>query len=136
MSFETVRLAMQSILRNSMRSFLTVLGIVIGVGAVITMVTIGQGSSVQVAADVSTLGTNLLMIRPGQASHGPGSVAGSAASLSLKDADAIEDQIASVNVATPTASASMTVIFGNENYSTSIYWYRQPISDSPRLASG
>jgi len=103
-----------------MRSFLTVLGIVIGVAAVITMVTIGQGSSAQVAADVSSLGTNLLMVRPGQPSHGPGSTTGSAASLSLKDVDAIEAQIPGVRVATPTATTAMTAIFGNDNHTTPV----------------
>ena len=105
MLYEAVRLALQAILRNAFRSFLTVLGIVIGVSAVIAMVTVGQGSTDQVEADVSTLGTNLLMIRPGQPSQGPGSgVGGSAASLTLKDVDAIEQQIASVAVAAPSNS--------------------------------
>ncbi|WP_412048588.1 ABC transporter permease [Hoeflea sp. Naph1] len=121
MLYEAVRLALQAILRNAFRSFLTVLGIVIGVAAVIAMVTVGQGSTEQVQADVSTLGTNLLMIRPGQPSQGPGSgVGGSAASLTLKDVEAIEQQITSVVVATPSNSRSMTTIFGNVNYSTTV----------------
>ena len=121
MLYEAVRLALQAILRNAFRSFLTVLGIVIGVSAVIAMVTVGQGSTDQVEADVSTLGTNLLMIRPGQPSQGPGSgVGGSAASLTLKDVDAIEQQIASVAVAAPSNSRSMTAIFGNVNHTTTV----------------
>tara|TARA_R110002020_G_scaffold18931_28_gene65531 strand:- start:4477 stop:5691 length:1215 start_codon:yes stop_codon:yes gene_type:complete len=121
MLYEAIRLALQAILRNAFRSFLTVLGIVIGVAAVIAMVTVGQGSTDQVEADVSTLGTNLLMIRPGQPSQGPGSGAGgTAASLTLKDVDAIEEQIGSVLVATPSNSRAMTVIFGNINYSTTV----------------
>lgn len=121
MLYEAIRLALQAILRNAFRSFLTVLGIVIGVAAVIAMVTVGQGSTDQVEADVSTLGTNLLMIRPGQPSQGPGSGAGgSAASLTMKDVDAIEQQIASVAVAAPSNSRSMTAIFGNVNYSTTV----------------
>lgn len=121
MLYEAIRLALQAILRNAFRSFLTVLGIVIGVAAVIAMVTVGQGSTDQVEADVSTLGTNLLMIRPGQPSQGPGSgVGGTAASLTLKDVDAIEEQIASVAVAAPSNSRSMTAIFGNVNYSTTV----------------
>jgi putative ABC transport system permease protein len=121
MLYEAVRLALQAILRNAFRSFLTVLGIVIGVAAVIAMVTVGQGSTEQVQADVSTLGTNLLMLRPGQPSQGPGSGAGgSAASLTLKDVDAIEQQISSVAVATPSNSRSMTAIFGNVNHTTTV----------------
>jgi len=122
MLYEAVRLALQAILRNAFRSFLTVLGIVIGVAAVIAMVTVGQGSTDQVEADVSTLGTNLLMIRPGQPSQGPGSGGGggTAASLTLKDVDAIEQQISSVAVATPSNSRGMTAIYGNANYSTTM----------------
>ena len=121
MLYEAVRLALQAIMRNAFRSFLTVLGIVIGVAAVIAMVTVGQGSTDQVQADVSTLGTNLLMIRPGQPSQGPGSsVGGTAASLTLKDVDAIEQQIPSVAVATPSNSRSMTAIYGNVNYTTTV----------------
>ena len=68
---EAFKLAIRTILRNALRSFLTVLGIVIGVGAVIGMVTTGQGTTAQVAADMAKLGTNLLMVRPGQR-LGPG----------------------------------------------------------------
>lgn len=123
MFYETVRLAFQAIVRNALRSFLTALGIVIGVAAVIAMVTVGQGSTEQVEADVAKLGSNLLMVMPGQALHGPGSGPGStgfAASLTLKDVDAIEQQIASVHVATPTSSRGMTAISGNKNHSTTI----------------
>ncbi|MFX0545958.1 ABC transporter permease [Roseovarius sp. S1116L3] len=120
MFLETVRLALQAILRNAMRSFLTVLGIVIGVAAVIAMVTVGQGSTAQVQSDVSKLGTNLLMIRPGQAQSGPGGAPVSAPSLTLKDVEAIETQIGSVNVATPAVSSVMTAIYGNTNYSTTV----------------
>ena len=66
MLWETIRLAVQAIFRNALRSFLTVLGIVIGVGAVIAMVTVGQGSTEQVTADVEKLGTNMLRVMPGQ----------------------------------------------------------------------
>lgn len=66
MLWETIVLALQAIHRNSLRSILTVLGVVIGVGAVIAMVTVGQGSAVQVTADVDKLGTNSLLVLPGQ----------------------------------------------------------------------
>ncbi len=70
MFFETVRLAMRAISRNMLRSFLTVLGVVIGVAAVIAMVTIGNGTTEQVKSELSRLGTNMLFVRPGQ--FGPG----------------------------------------------------------------
>ena len=72
MFFETVRLALSSIRRNALRSFLTLLGIVIGVAAVIAMITIGNGTTAKVQADISKLGSNLLVVRPGQPA-GPGS---------------------------------------------------------------
>ena len=71
MLWETVKLALQAIFRNALRSFLTVLGVVIGVAAVIAMVTVGEGSTAQVTQDVARLGTNLLMVRPGQPQQGP-----------------------------------------------------------------
>lgn len=120
MFFEAFRLALHAILRNATRSFLTVLGIIIGVAAVIALVTIGQGSADQVEAEVSSLGTNLLMITPGQAQHGPGMGGGASASFSLKDVDAVETEIARVDVSAPSSSRMLTVIFGNENYATSI----------------
>ena len=85
---ETLRLALQAILRNALRSFLTVLGVVIGVAAVIAMVTIGKGSSDQVTASVASLGTNVLILRPGRAMMGPG-VRDDAAEFRLDDAEAM-----------------------------------------------
>ena len=69
---ETILLALREIRRNLMRSSLTILGIVIGVAAVITMVTLGRGATAQVTSDIVKLGPNLLQIRPGQHRHGPG----------------------------------------------------------------
>ena len=66
MLFNTILLALRSIRRNLMRSFLTILGIVIGVSAVITMVTLGNGATLAVQTQISSLGTNLLQVRPGQ----------------------------------------------------------------------
>jgi putative ABC transport system permease protein len=120
MFVETLRLALQAILRNALRSFLTVLGIVIGVAAVIAMVTIGQGSTEQVERDVAKLGTNLLMIRPGQGRGRPGGGGGSAASLTLKDVEAIEAQLPAVRVATPSNSRSMVAVAGNQNHTTTV----------------
>ncbi len=62
---ETLKLALRAIRRNLLRSFLTVLGVVIGVAAVIAMVTIGNGTTAQVTSEISKLGTNLLFVRPG-----------------------------------------------------------------------
>ena len=116
---ETMRQAMQAILRNAMRSFLTILGVIIGVAAVITMVTIGQGSTVQIESDVSKLGTNLLIIRRG-AGMGPPSSGRSAPQFTLKDVEAIKEQTPGVLAATPANTSSQTVIYGNANHQATV----------------
>ena len=120
MLLETIRLAIQAIFRNAMRSFLTVLGVVIGVAAVIAMVTVGQGSTEQVTADVEKLGTNIVMVLPGQDTMqgGPGGTADPMFDLRINDA--VQDQIANVAISAPIAQSRARVIFGNENRRTDI----------------
>lgn len=121
MLWETIRLSLQAIFRNAMRSFLTVLGIVIGVAAVIAMVTVGQGSTDQVTADVEKLGTNILMLRPGQGGMGPGSTGGQVSkNFTLKDVEALNEELDVIDSASPTASSKLTVVYGSANYSTTI----------------
>ncbi len=115
MLWETFKLAVQAILRNPMRSFLTVLGVVIGVAAVIAMVTIGNGSTAQVTADVQTLGANRLMLSPGQGRMGPGSGSSTAQPFDLKDIEKIVDQLSSIETATPFATSQSVVVYGNQN---------------------
>ncbi|MBI1220074.1 MAG: FtsX-like permease family protein [Rhodobacteraceae bacterium] len=119
MLLEALRQAVQAILRNMLRSFLTVLGIVIGVAAVIAMLTVGQGSTTQVKSDVAKLGNNLLIVRPGQGG-GPGVSAGTAPSLSERDAAAIEAEVPAVSTAAPLSAGSMAVVFGNQNHTTNV----------------
>jgi putative ABC transport system permease protein len=119
MLWETVRLAVQAIFRNALRSFLTILGVVIGVAAVIAMVTVGQGSTEQVTSDVAKLGRNLLVVSPGRAQQGPGA-AGGAAPFDARDVDAIQTQIGSVRVAAPAVTRMMTAIAGTENLTTTV----------------
>jgi putative ABC transport system permease protein len=119
MLYETLRQALKAIMRNAMRSFLTVLGIIIGVAAVIALVTLGQGSTSQVEADVSKLGTNLLILRPGRG-FGPGREVASAPPFAARDIEAIETQIPSVLTAAPAASKSMTIVYGNDNESSTV----------------
>lgn len=120
MLWETVRLSLKAIFRNTMRSFLTVLGIVIGVAAVIAMVTVGQGSTDQVTTDVEKLGTNILMVRPGQGSMGPGGGGQVSKNFSLKDVEANNDELTTIESASPTASSQLTAVYGSANYSTSV----------------
>lgn len=117
MLWETLRLAMAAIVRNKLRSFLTVLGVVIGVAAVIAMVTIGEGSSRQVTASVEALGSDVLTIRPGQRMMGPG---GNAPKFTVKDVEAIAD-LSSTKLVAPYASTQQTVVAGNANAQTLIY---------------
>jgi putative ABC transport system permease protein len=120
MIWETFKLAIQALLRNALRSSLTVLGIVIGVGAVIAMVTIGNGTTARVTADIAKLGTNLLTLRPGQGFGRPGGARGAADNFSMDDVKAIERQIGGLRAVAPTASANATAIFANQNWNTSV----------------
>lgn len=118
MWLNTLILALRSIRRNLLRSFLTILGIVIGVSAVITMVTVGNGATMAVQNQISGLGTNLLQIRPGQR-MGPGG-SGGAPSFKDTDADAIASQIAGLAAVAPEARSSATVVASGKNWSTSV----------------
>jgi putative ABC transport system permease protein len=113
MLFEAVKLAFQAIRRNALRSFLTVLGIVIGVAAVIAMVTIGNGTTAKVTADLAKLGSNLLFARPGQ--FGPGRSSTDAKPFNVRDVEALKTQMPGVRAVAPVAQKSMTVIYGGEN---------------------
>ncbi|MCO5110646.1 MAG: ABC transporter permease [Burkholderiaceae bacterium] len=117
MLFNTLLLALRSIRRNLMRSFLTILGIVIGVSAVITMVTLGNGATMAVQNQISGLGTNLLQVRPGQR-MGPGS--GGAPSFKDVDADAIAQQIGGIRAVAPEGRTGATVVAGGRNWTTSV----------------
>jgi putative ABC transport system permease protein len=118
MLLNTLLQALRSIRRNLLRSFLTILGIVIGVSAVITMVTLGNGATLAVQQQISSLGTNLLMVRPGQR-MGPGGGAG-APSFKEVDAQAVATQIGGVRAVAPEARASVTVVANNRNWATSV----------------
>ena len=112
-------LAVRAIRRNVLRSFLTILGVVIGVSAVIIMVTLGDGATQSVKDQISSLGSNLLYVRPGQR-LGPGRDSAGAPNFKLDDADAIRDQISSAALVVPTAGAAVTVVYQAENWSTTV----------------
>jgi putative ABC transport system permease protein len=111
-------LALRAIRRNVLRSTLTMLGIVIGVSAVITMVNLGNGATIKVSNQIASLGSNLLIVRPGQR-IGAGQRS-PAPDFTIKDSDAIAREIPTVEAVSPSASRGMTVVFGNENWSTNI----------------
>ena len=118
MLWNTILLASREIRRNVLRSVLTILGIVIGVAAVIIMVTIGGGATLQVRQQISSMGSNLLMVTPGKR-LGPGQSTGS---VPFKEADAkaIARDVGSVNAVAPVSSQSVKAIFGNQNWSTQL----------------
>ncbi|MHB1199041.1 MAG: ABC transporter permease [Polaromonas sp.] len=118
MLLNTLLQALRSIRRNLLRSFLTILGIVIGVSAVITMVTLGNGATLAVQNQISGLGTNLLQVRPGQRLGHGGGVA--APAFKEADADAIAGQIGGIAAVAPEARAGATVVAGGRNWSSSI----------------
>jgi putative ABC transport system permease protein len=118
MIWNTILLALREIRRNVMRSVLTILGIVIGVAAVITMVTIGGGATVQVRQQIASMGSNLLMVSPGKR-LGPGQSTGSVP-FKQSDAEAIAREISSLKAVAPVASQSVKAIFGNQNWSTQV----------------
>jgi putative ABC transport system permease protein len=115
MLWNTLLLALRSIRRNLMRSFLTILGIVIGVAAVITMVTLGNGATRAVSDQISSMGSNLLMLRPGQR-YGPGAEA--APNFKSADVEAIRNQITSAQAVAPVVSMSATAVYQARNWST------------------
>jgi len=117
MWLNTLWLSLRSIRRNLLRSFLTILGIVIGVSAVITMVTLGNGATLAVQNQISSLGTNLLQVRPGQR-MGPGS--GGAPAFKDVDADAIAQQIGGIQAVAAEGRTGSTVVAGGRNWTTSI----------------
>jgi putative ABC transport system permease protein len=111
-------LALREIRRNVMRSVLTILGIVIGVAAVIVMVTIGGGATAQVTDQIASLGSNLLMVRPGQ-HRGPGQ-SSAAPAFELADAQAIQREIPAVSAVAPSSSQRLVAVYGNASWTTSV----------------
>jgi putative ABC transport system permease protein len=114
----TLDLALQAIRRNPMRSVLTMLGIVIGVAAVIVMVTIGNGATAQIKQQISSLGTNLLMVTPGRR-MGPGQAIG-ASPFTVADAEAIRRELPFIAAVAPSSTQTLTAIYGNSNWTTSV----------------
>lgn len=114
-------LALRSVRRNLLRSFLTILGIVIGVSAVITMVTLGNGATQSIRNQIASLGSNLLLVMPGQRLPGGGGGGGGGVpQFTPADAEAIASQIGGVVAVAPQARASVTVVANGRNWATSV----------------
>ena len=117
--FETLRTALSSLLANKTRSLLTMLGVVIGVGAVIAMVAVGNGASVQMQDLVSGLGSNLLILSPGAPRSGGVRQSGGAR-LTLSDVRAVTEECWSVLRAAPLVNLSAQLIYENQNWPTRV----------------
>jgi putative ABC transport system permease protein len=117
----TLLIAVRALLRNKMRSFLTTLGVVIGVGAVIAMVAIGEGAKANVAAQFAAMGTDLLIVTSGSSrSGGARGGSGSAPSLTWDDLKAIQTQVRSVRAAAPQLRTNTQIVSEEQNWATSI----------------
>ena len=113
-------LALREIRRSAMRSILTTLGIVIGVASVIAMVMLGDATTAYVTQSISKLGTNMLIVSPGQERRGPPSSDSTAKRFTHSDVTALKREISFIRGAAPVGSSSMQVVYGNQNYSTTI----------------
>jgi len=119
MWWQTILLSLREIRRNLMRSILTILGIVIGVAAVITMVTLGTGASASVTSEIESMGSNLIFMTPGQQDR-EGGARGEAEPFDYEDAVAIERDIDGLTAVAPMSQGSSQVIYGNQNRSVSV----------------
>ncbi len=116
-----LRVAWQALLRNATRSFLTMLGIIIGVGAVITSMAIGSGAQAAVLAQIESLGANLVVVIPGAITSGGVSLgSGTRTSLKLNDVDAIVQDIPEVTAASPYSQTNAQVVAAGTNWLTAV----------------
>ena len=123
----TLKIALNSLYVNKMRSILTSLGIIIGVAAVIIMLAIGSGANKQVQENMESMGSNLLTIRSATAKTGGVSMgAGTKPTLSVKDATTIRKQARGIEAVAPVLSSSRQVMYGNQNWSTTVYGITTP----------
>ncbi|MDQ5844562.1 MAG: ABC transporter permease [Acidobacteriota bacterium] len=118
-----IRIAFRALVRNKMRAALTMLGIIIGVSAVIAMVSIGQGAQASVQAQISSIGTNLLFVSAGAQNVGgvrSGTGDSGTNTLTVEDLEAIGREVPSVSMVTPAVNTRTQLIFGNQNWNTQI----------------
>ncbi|MBM3573130.1 MAG: ABC transporter permease, partial [Alphaproteobacteria bacterium] len=116
-----IRVALRALRVNALRSALTMLGIIIGVGAVITMVAVGSGAQRRVGEQIRSLGANLIVALPGNITAGGVRFGlGSRVTITDEDATAIQREIPSVQVAAPTVRGGVQVVYGNQNWATAL----------------
>ncbi|MDR7868952.1 MAG: ABC transporter permease [Sporomusaceae bacterium] len=121
MFWESVLIALEGLKANKLRAFLTMLGIIIGVGAVIAMVSIGMGVRQKVETSIAGLGSNLIIVMPGATTpSGVRLAAGSSTTLTNADAQAINREIAGVSAVAPSVQRSYQLVYGNQNWTTNV----------------
>ena len=117
----TIRISLRALWVNKMRSSLTMLGIIIGVGAVIAMLAVGTGASRKIAQQVASVGSNLIIVVPGSTTQGGLRMGGgSQSTLNIGDAQAIETECPAVQTVAPILNGSGQVVYGNQNWATAI----------------
>ena len=116
-----LKIALRALAVNKMRSFLTMLGIIIGIGAVIVMIAIGSGASKVISDQIASMGSNLILVLPGSITAGGiRTGAGSVPTLTYDDVKAIRNECPSVSLVAPTARGGAQVVYGNMNWATVI----------------
>lgn len=116
-----INIALRSLIVNKMRTFLAILGIIIGVGAVVTMVAIGTGASKKISQQIASIGSNLILILPGATTQGGIRMGhGTLQTLTMADAEAIARECPAVVSVAPVISGTAQVVFGNQNWSTAV----------------
>ena len=114
-------MAWRSLAANKLRTFLTMLGVIIGVTSVIALVSVGMGVKKNVVDSISRLGSNMLIVMPGSSNRGgPRGAAGSMTTLTFDDAEAIKNKIKNISYVSPTVSSSYQVVYGHENWNTTV----------------
>src|ERR1700694_833911 len=127
-----IRVAFRALVRNKMRAGLTMLGVIIGVSAVIAMVSIGQGASASVQAQIESIGTNLLFVSAGAQNVGgvrSGTGDSGTNTLTVEDLEAIRREVPSVCMVTPTVKGRSQLVSGNANWNTSVHGVSEQYPD-------
>jgi len=116
-----INIALRALRANAMRSFLAILGIIIGVGAVVAMVAIGSGASEKISSQISSIGSNLILVLPGATTQsGIRMGMGTQQTLTMADAEAISKECSAVSAVAPAISGTAQVVFGNQNWATGV----------------
>ncbi len=116
-----INIALRALKANAMRSFLAILGIIIGVGAVVTMVAIGSGASEKISSQISSIGSNLILVLPGATTQsGIRMGTGTQQTLTMADAESISRECSAVIAVAPAITGTAQVVFGNQNWATGV----------------